>query len=97
MPEYRLSAAADQDLTEIYRYSYYEFGEYQTDAYFASLDEALLSLAENPELGRDVSLLRAGYRLLVHQRHSIYYKKTRRGVTVVRILGPGMSADRNLP
>ena len=96
MPNYALSASADRDLTEIYRYSYAEFGELQADAYFESLDDCLTTLGENPELGRDVGLLRAGYRVFVHKRHSIYYTKTRSGIFVVRVLGPGMELQRNL-
>lgn len=97
MPEYQLSEAADCDLTEVYQYTYAQFGVAQADAYFNSLEETLLRLASNPELGLDVSALRQKYRRFVHKRHSIFYKPARNGIFVVRVLGPGMSADRNLP
>ena len=97
MPEYELTRAADDDLTDLYTYSYAEFGESQADAYFESLEECLTSLAENPRLGLNVEALRKGYRRFVHQRHSIYYKRIRRSIRIIRILGPGMSSERNLP
>ena len=97
MPRYELSATADADLTDLYRYTFAEFGEEQADAYFDSLGESLARLAANPQLGLDVSGLRKGYRRFVHRRHSIYYQMARNGIFVVRILGPGMSPDRNLP
>lgn len=97
MPEYCLSNAAGKDLEEIYEYSFLEFGEQRADAYFESLEECLQKLAEIPTLGMDISTLRDGYLRFVHQRHSIYYKTLKHGIIVVRILGPGMSPDRNLP
>ena len=91
MPDYRLSVAADQDLTDIYRYTFEEFGEAQADAYFDSLEGLLNRLAANPGLGRDISYIRAGYRRYVHRRHLVSYKQTSDGILVVRVLGPGMS------
>lgn len=97
MPRYELTNTADEDLSAIYAYSFMEFGENRADAYFESLEECLKRLAENPKLGMDVGSLRRRYFRFVHQRHSIYYKKSRSGILVVRVLGPGMSEDRNLP
>ncbi len=97
MARYELSKAADEDLSNIYAYTFREFGERQADAYFEALEESLTELAFNPELGRDVSFLRSEFRLFVHQRHSIYYKPLQSGVIVVRVLGPGMSLRVNLP
>lgn len=96
MPDYRLSAAADRDLTGIYRYTFDAFGEAQADAYFESLDRLLNRLAVNPELGRNIDHIRAGYRRYVHRRHLVYYKTAGDGIFVVRILGPGMSPERHL-
>jgi toxin ParE1/3/4 len=69
--KYELSRAADKDLTDLYVYTFREFGEAQADAYFASLEESLARLSENPQLGIDVGTLRKGYRRFVHKRHSI--------------------------
>ena len=97
MPDYVLTRAADEDLTEIYRYTFTEFGESQAETYFDSLEECLNHLAENPELGLDVSSVRDGYRRFVHKQHMIFYKPTDSGILVVRILGPGMLLERHLP
>jgi toxin ParE1/3/4 len=96
VPSYELSQAADSDLTEIYTYTFREFGERQAGSYFASLEACLERLAEQPLLGVDVGWLRAGYRLFVHDQHSIYYKPGPPYLLVVRILGPGMSAELHL-
>ncbi|HEX4999781.1 MAG TPA: type II toxin-antitoxin system RelE/ParE family toxin [Terriglobia bacterium] len=96
MPKYRLSEAADKDLSDIYEYTYREFGELQADTYFTALEELLSKLGNNPKLGVEVSALREGYRRFVHKRHAIYYTTDRRGIFVVRILGPGMTAERHI-
>jgi toxin ParE1/3/4 len=92
-----LSKAADKDLSDIYTYTFREFGELQADIYFTSLEELLSNLGNNPSLGVDVSTLREGYKRFVHKRHAIYYKAEQKGILVVRILGPGMMADRHIP
>lgn len=97
MARYALSAAADSDLSDIYTFTFSEFGERQADAYFESLEECLTRLAGNPKLGREVGFLRRNYRLFVHQRHSIFYTGTRSGILIIRVLGPGMSPDAQLP
>lgn len=96
MRKYELSRAADLDLDDIYVYTFREFGALQADVYFESLEDCLTKLAENPLLGVDASNLRAGYRRFVHQRHTLYYRKIRAGVRIVRILGPGMSFERSI-
>lgn len=58
MPKYQLTNAADEDLYDLYSYSFIEFGEHRADAYFESLENCLQRLAENPKLGMDVSGLR---------------------------------------
>jgi len=90
VPSYELTAAAEKDLADIYAYTYAEFGEQQADRYFDLLEESLTRLASHPELGRDVAYLWEGYRMYVHRRHSVYYKRARTGILVIRVLGPGM-------
>jgi len=58
VPKYQLTNAADEDLYDLYSYSFVEFGEHRADAYFESLENCLQRLTENPKLGMDVSGLR---------------------------------------
>ena len=94
MRKYELSLAADRDLDDIYTYTFREFGVLQADAYFESLQGCLITLGDNPLFGVDASNLRVGYLRFVHQRHMLYYKKSKPGIRVIRILGPGMSIER---
>jgi len=97
VPNYELTEAADEDLSDIYAFTYIEFGERQADVYFESLEGCSTRLADNPQLGRAVSFVREGYRLFVHKRHLIYNKLARPGILVVRVLGPGMTPESHLP
>lgn len=47
-------------------------------------------------MGRDYSHVKEGYRRHEHERHSLYYKRTKTGVLITRILGPGQDPIRNL-
>jgi toxin ParE1/3/4 len=97
VPRYKLSGATDANLSDIYAFTFTEFGERQADAYFEPLEECLTRLAGNPQLGREIGFVRENYRLFVHQRHSIYYRPEKSGILVVRVLGPGMNRDAYLP
>ncbi|HUO88310.1 MAG TPA: type II toxin-antitoxin system RelE/ParE family toxin [Rhizomicrobium sp.] len=50
--DYRLSARADRDLTEIYIYTFEKFGEAQADRYLLELHDCLQRLAGEPGSGR---------------------------------------------
>jgi toxin ParE1/3/4 len=96
MAAYELSQAADRDLTEIYVYSFQQFGEAQADAYLVALGECMAQLAEAPRLGRAIDHLRSGYRRFEHQSHVIFYRVVDRGILVVRVLHERMDPVRNL-
>ena len=86
MPEYRLSGKADEDLGEIYVYSHQRFGEAKADAYLLALEERFFLLADQPSLGRRIDHIREGYLRWDHESHSIFYKTTRDGIIVMRVL-----------
>lgn len=96
MADYALSNQADRDLTEIYIFSYRQFGQSQADAYLLTLDETFLSLAENPHLGRKIDAIRKGYFRYEHISHSIFYKIKGKDILVVRVLHQKMDAKRHL-
>jgi len=96
MAEYILSNAAEEDVRAIYRYSVEGFGEVRASAYLQSLDECLLMLADNPEVGKDVSHVRLDYYQFSHDSHEVFYKKDEEGIYVVRILHGSMDRVRHL-
>jgi toxin ParE1/3/4 len=96
MAGYELSQAADRDLTEIYAYSYREFGAKTADAYFVSLEDCLTRLAESPQLGRSIAHIRPGYFRFEHASHVVFYTRVKRGIRIVRVLHQRMDAERHL-
>jgi toxin ParE1/3/4 len=67
---------AREDLKQIWRYSFNEWGEAQADKYFAEIAAAILKLQAHPYLGRSREDLRAGYYALRVNQHVIYYTLT---------------------
>ena len=49
---YELSAAADQDIQDIYDYAAQEYGEDQAESYTLELEVFLDELVRSPEMGR---------------------------------------------
>jgi toxin ParE1/3/4 len=96
MADYELSQKADDDLGEIYLFSYQRFGEARADAYLLALEERFLALAEQPSLGRRIAHIRAGYFRCEHQSHAIFYKVREGGLTVMRVLHRSMDSGRHL-
>jgi plasmid stabilization system protein ParE len=58
MARYELSNAADRDLTDIYTYSYQQFGEAVADRYFSDLEVCFTRQSEFPRLGRSIDQIR---------------------------------------
>jgi toxin ParE1/3/4 len=92
----KLSPEAWDDLDDIAAYGLLTWGDAQRDRYLATLDRALLSLGENPRLGRARDDLRRGYRSLVAGQHAIIYEITTDAIQVVRILHSRMDFQRAL-
>ncbi len=87
----RLTAKAKQDLQEIYDFSFHEFGEDKADAYLLGLDEKLRLLASNPDLGRHIDHVRAGYFRFEYVSHSVFYRRIQDGIQIVRVLHQRMN------
>jgi len=96
MADYVLSNKADDDLTDIYLYSYRAFGEAKADAYFLSLRDCLQTLAENPRLGRPIDAIRPGLFCHRHARHIVFYAMEGAGIFVVRVLHDAMDVWRHI-
>jgi len=90
MATYELSRKADQDLAEIYHYSYETFGEDQADKYFQDLDNCLENLANHPLQGRSADDIEEGIYRYQYTSHVIFYVTSPSGIFVARILYKSM-------
>ncbi|MCK6453216.1 MAG: type II toxin-antitoxin system RelE/ParE family toxin [Alphaproteobacteria bacterium] len=96
MADYVLSRKADDDLTDIYLFSYQTFGEQQADAYFLGLRDCLQALAGNPSQGRSAAHLLPGLLVHRHKRHFVFYMRETGGIFVVRIHHDAMDFGRHI-
>lgn len=87
---------ARQDLIDIWRYTEKTWGERQADTYLDELDAGIRQLLEYPELGRDRSDVRPGYRSLAVNRHIVFYTLDEDVIRVVRVLHSRMDPDKRL-
>jgi len=88
---YTLSEKADQDVREIYLYSYETFGEAQADKYLSGMEESFADLANNPLVGRSCEWLKAGYHQHEYVSHVIFYRPEKDGIFIGRILHKSMN------
>ena len=86
MGNYNLSKAAENDLRALYRYGVLTFGLAMANKYYDGLIERFEDIAEQPRLYQAVDTIRPDYRRSVFGVHSLYYRETSEGVTIVRIL-----------
>jgi toxin ParE1/3/4 len=96
MTLYRLTPAAQRDLSDIWDYTEQQWGVVQAEAYVEDIRSAVERVAAHPERGRARDEVREGYRSFAVGRHAIFYIARDRGVDVIRILHQRMDVGRHL-
>jgi toxin ParE1/3/4 len=97
MELFQLSKEAKSDLRSIAFFTESRWGKAQRNLYIKQLDDAFLTLAQNPGAGIPCDYIRAGYRKFPHASHIIFYKScTSATILVVRILHKSMDYDSRL-
>jgi toxin ParE1/3/4 len=96
MAKLEITAAADRDLKDIYRYTFQEHGERQADGYLEGLDDCFRRLAEHPMIARSAARLRSGYRRFEYGAHVVFFVRIDGGIRVIRVLHQRMEPQRHL-
>jgi toxin ParE1/3/4 len=99
MPEnkrFRLRPKAEEDLENIYEYSYQEFGRARADQYIEDLDSAFHKLADKPSLGSDYSHVRPALMAYRVVSHVVFFKPSVDGIIILRVLHKSMDYGRHL-
>jgi toxin ParE1/3/4 len=86
MPGYRLSRKADDDLKQVYLYSFGNFGEARADLYSLELTACFQLLAEQPRLGRARPGRIEAFRVFFHGSHIIAYRIAAADILIQRVL-----------
>ena len=86
MADYILSERAKDQLKEIYKRGYIDFGEAQAEKYYIALCKRFEDIAKQPLLYPMIDDIREGYRRSVCGKHSIFYRVTDTKIEIVAIL-----------
>jgi toxin ParE1/3/4 len=75
MGKYKISKKAIEDLSVIWKYTYDEWSELHADKYYWMLIEACNEISDNPEIGKNYSIIakdifgiRSGHPILFYRR-----------------------------
>ena len=93
MADFELTKAAADDLADIYRYTYAEYGEDQAERYVNQIKERLPILASDPMLGHAIHGI-TRYRRFNIGRHAVIYRKGKTAIVVVRVVHGARNIDR---
>lgn len=97
MLEIHITKKTQEDLENIWIYSFKEWGEKQADKYFDTLDQAInKTLLNNPKTGSNCNHISSGYRLYKVAKHLIFYKLTQKRILIIRILHHRINVRRHL-
>jgi toxin ParE1/3/4 len=95
MAEYVLSALADEDLVNIYTYSYQLFGRAQAETYTRDIYGRFALLANFPGMGLPVKLGKTTCLKFPTGSHAVYYRRTNEGIFIGRILAVSQDPTRH--
>lgn len=96
--KYILSIEAENDLEDIWLYTFQTWSVNQADDYLNLIVEQIRHIANNPNSGMDYGKIRKGYFRSKIKSHYIFYKIDKRDnvVKVIRILHERMDIEPRL-
>ena len=96
--KYKISQEANQDIEDIWLYTYENWSPEQADRYFNLIIDEIEYLAEHPESGKDCSQIRKGYFRSRIKSHFIFYKINRKKgeIEIIRVLHEKMNVESRL-
>lgn len=93
MTELRLSEEAEQDLVDIYIYTFENFGFKQAEDYTECLYKNLNTIQENPGIGRTAKEIFSNLRRYTYKSHIIFYGIEEDFISIVRIVHHSMDTE----
>ena len=94
MKVYSLSKAAGSDLEAILDYTVDTWGAKQATTDLEGFVECFTRLANTPGLGRACDDLKSGLKRAEYGKHVVFFRATRSGIRIVRILHQRMLPGR---
>lgn len=96
--KYQISNEAQNDLENIWLYTFETWSTEQADRYYDLILDEIEYLAEHPNYGKDYSHLRKGYLCSKVKSHVIFYKinEKENKIEIIRILHQQMDIENRL-
>jgi toxin ParE1/3/4 len=94
--QYRLTPAAQRDLSSIWDYTAERWDVRQAEIYVNEIRAAIERVAADPRRGRSCDEVRDGYRRYSIGSHLLFYVENSHGVDVIRILHQRMDPTRHV-
>jgi toxin ParE1/3/4 len=93
---YRLTPAAQRDLSEIWDFTQERWDTTQAEIYISEMRAAIERIAADPHRGRACGDILEGYRRYSIGSHSVFYVERAESADVIRILHQRMDPTRHL-
>jgi len=93
---YRLTPAAQRDLSSIWDFTEERWDAHQAEIYVGEIKAAIERIADDPSRGHACDELREGYRRYGIGSHLLFYRARADGVDVIRILHQRMDPTLRL-
>lgn len=94
--DYELSNLAEQDLENIWVYSYENWSREQANKYYQLIMKEIDNICINPNIDRQIPISKGEYRIRLVKSHVIIYKVGVRKIWVDRILHKRMDIDSRI-
>ena len=91
-----VSPRAAEDLNKIWDYTAEQWNTEQAERYTRAIWTAIEILAEAPDRGRACDEIRTGYKRHSVGSHVIFFRLTKDGIDIVRILSQRMDFEQHL-
>ncbi len=88
---YSIRKTAQEDLENIWYYTFEEWGKEQADRYLNSLFNRFTLLAENPAIGKKRDDIKPGYHCFPEGKHLVFYTVSEKGIDIIGL--PHQSMD----
>ena len=96
MPHIYKQPLAEEDLINIWLYTFEIWGEKQADKYLDELEETIKLLSETPLVCRERKEFTPPVRIHPYERHLIVYDALPDGVNIIRVLHESMDVEPQL-
>ncbi|MDO5052631.1 MAG: type II toxin-antitoxin system RelE/ParE family toxin [Pseudoclavibacter sp.] len=95
MSRYRLTPAAQRDLSSIWDWTEEHWGLRQAEAYVEEIRASVERIADDPRRGRACDEIREGYRRYSIGSHLLFSVEGPAGVEIIRVLHQRMDPTRH--